>query len=50
MAKTTQSIEERTEDWCKKQFVEEKYYTKTEFINSEIESALKKAPSKRGGR
>ena len=49
MATTTKSIEERIEDWCKKQFVGQKYYTKTEFINSEIESALEKAPSKQGG-
>lgn len=49
MAKTIKSIEERIEDWCKKQFVGQKYYTKTDFINSEIESALEKAPSKQGG-
>ena len=48
MAKT-RSIEERIEDWCKKQFDGQKYYTKTDFINSEIESALEKAPSKQGG-
>jgi len=28
MAKTIKSIEERIEDWCKKQFVGQKYYTK----------------------
>lgn len=49
MAKKAKSIEEQIEDWCKKQFVVQKYYTKTEFINSEIESALEKAPSKQGG-
>lgn len=49
MAKTIKSIEERIEDWCKKQFDGQKYYTKTDFINSEIESALEKAPSKQGG-
>lgn len=49
MAKTIKSIEERIEDWCKKQFARQKYYTKTDFINSEIESALEKAPSKQGG-
>lgn len=49
MAKTIKSIEERIEDWCKKQFAGQKYYTKTDFINSEIESALEKAPSKQGG-
>lgn len=48
MAKT-RSIEERIEDWCKKQFDGQKYYTKTDSINSEIESALEKAPSKQGG-
>ena len=49
MAKTIKSIEERIEDWCKEQFAGQKYYTKTDFINSEIESALEKAPSKQGG-
>ncbi len=49
MAKTTKSIEERIEDWCKKQFKGQKYYTKTEAINPEIEIALNKAPSKQGG-
>lgn len=49
MAKTIKSIEERIEDWCKKQFVGQKYYTKTDSINYEIESALEKAPSKQGG-
>lgn len=43
------SIEEIVEDWCKSQFGSQKYYTKTENINSEIEDALKKAPSKQGG-
>ena len=37
MANTIKSIEERIEDWCKKQFAGQKYYTKTDFINSEIE-------------
>ena len=41
------SIEERVEDWCKKQL--DKYFTKTQSINAEIENALKKAPSKKGG-
>lgn len=49
MAKTIKSIEERIEDWCKEQFAGQKYYTKTDFVNSEIESALEKAPSKQGG-
>ena len=49
MAKITKSIEEKIEDWCKKQFKGQKYYTKTEAINSEIDIALNKAPSKQGG-
>ena len=48
-SKTKHSIEERVEDWCKQQFKGQKYYTKTESINSEIEDALCKAPSKKGG-
>lgn len=43
------SIEEKVEDWAKKQFGSQKYYTKTESINSEIDEALRKAPSKKGG-
>lgn len=49
MAKKNKSIEEQVEDWCKKQFKGQKYYTKTETINSEITYALEKAPSKQGG-
>ena len=52
MAKTTKtqkSIEEKVEDWVKQQFGSQKYYTKTEYINSEIEDALSKSPSKTGG-
>lgn len=50
MAKTAiHSIEEQIEDWCKAQLRTEKYYTKTEDINPEIATALKKAPSKKGG-
>lgn len=49
MAKKATSIEEQIEDWCKKQFCGQKYYTKTEAINAEIEAALEKAPSKQGG-
>jgi hypothetical protein len=49
MAKNSKSIEEQIEDWCKKQFKGQKYYTKTESINPEIENALAKAPSKQGG-
>ena len=47
--KPARSIEEQVEDLAKKQLVDVKYYTKTETINSEIESALKSAPSKSGG-
>lgn len=43
------SIEEQVEDYAKKQLEKIKYYTKTEVINSEIEEALKIAPSKSGG-
>lgn len=43
------SIEEQIEDWGKKQLGKTKYYTKTESINPEIETALKTAPSKSGG-
>lgn len=43
------SIEEQVEDIAKKQLSKVKYYTKTEAINSEIEKALKIAPSKSGG-
>ena len=45
------SIEEKIEDIAKKQLdnIHVKYFTKTESINSEIEIALKKAPSKKGG-
>ena len=43
----SKSIEEKVEDWCKKQI--DKYYTKTESINEEIEKALQLAPSKNGG-
>ena len=49
MAKKVTSIEEQIEDWCKNQFNGQKYYTKTELINAEIEAALEKAPSKQGG-
>lgn len=43
----SKSIEEKVEDWCKKQL--DKYYKKTESINEEIEKALQLAPSKNGG-
>ena len=44
----SKSIEEQIEDWCKKQFKGQKYYTKTETVNAEIAYALEKAPSKQG--
>lgn len=47
--KAARSIEEKIEDLAKNQLTGVKYYTKTETINSEIESALKSAPSKSGG-
>lgn len=47
--KKNHSIEEKVEDWCKQQLLSTKYYTKTESINPEIEEALRKAPSKKGG-
>ncbi len=45
------SIEEQIEDIAKKQLsdIKVKYFTKTESINSEIDQALQKAPSKSGG-
>lgn len=45
------SIEEQIEDIAKKQLddIKVKYFTKTESINSEIDEALRKAPSKNGG-
>lgn len=49
MAKITKSIEEQIEDWCKEQFKGLKIYRKAESVNSEIEMALEKAPSKQGG-
>lgn len=48
--KNKKSIEEQVEDWGKQQLSPVKYYTKTETINPEIEEALKKAPSKSGGK
>ncbi len=43
------SIEEIIEDIAKKQLLGIKYYTKTESITSEIDNALRTAPSKSGG-
>lgn len=52
MATTTKSIEERIEDSTKQQLKDYKikYYEKTTSINSEIDEALKSAPSKSGGK
>lgn len=47
--KSNHSIEEKVEDWCKRQLSAIRYYTKTEEINPEIGNALRKAPSKNGG-
>lgn len=48
----SKSIEEQVEDLVKKWLLADKikYYTKTESINNEIDEALKKSPSKSGGR
>lgn len=46
---SNKSIEEQIEDWSKQQLHGIKYYTKTESINREIDNALHKAPSKKGG-
>lgn len=43
------SIEEQVEDWSKRQLKGIRYYTKTESINPNIENALHRAPSKKGG-
>ena len=45
------SIEEQVEDIAKNNLVQHKikYFTKTESVNSEIDEALKRAPSKSGG-
>lgn len=48
----SKSVEEQVEDLVKKWLLADKikYYTKTESINNEIDEALKKSPSKSGGR
>ncbi len=43
------SIEEKIEDWAKAQLRGLKLFSKTETINSEIETALQDEPSKKGG-
>lgn len=47
---TNKSIEEIIEDWSKIQLGSGNYFTKTQPINPEIDGALKKAPSKKGGK
>ena len=49
MAKKTSSIiEESVEQWAKEQLKGIKLYPKTDFINPQIEKALKASPSKSG--
>ena len=49
-SKKAQSIEELVEQWAKEQLKEVKLYSKTDFINPQIEKALKMEPSKKGGK
>ena len=49
MAKKS-SIEETIEQWAKEQLKGLKLYPKTDFINPQIEKALKTEPSKKGGK
>ena len=49
-SKQNHSIEELVEQWAKEQLKGIKLYYKTDFINSQIEKALKTAPSKKGGK
>ena len=49
-SKQKHSIEELVEQWAKEQLKGIKIYTKNDFINSQIEKALKTAPSKKGGK
>lgn len=48
--KSKSSIEELVEQWAKEQLKSVKLYSKTNFINPQIEKSLKSAPSKRGGK
>lgn len=48
--KRMSSIEESVEQWAKEQLKDIKLYPKTDFINPQIEKALKLAPSKKGGK
>ena len=49
-SKKNHSIEELVEQWAKEQLKGIKLYLKTDFINPQIEKALKTAPSKKGGK
>ncbi len=49
-SKQKHSIEEIVEQWTKEQLKGIKLYAKNDFINSQIEKALKTAPSKKGGK
>jgi len=49
-SKQKHSIEEKVEQWAKEQLKGIKLYAKNDFINSQIEKALKTAPSKKGGK
>ena len=48
--KRKSSIEETIEQWSKEQLKDIKLYPKTDFINPQIEKALKTEPSKKGGK
>ena len=48
MAKYIKPIEDDIVDWAKQQLITVKYYNKNDTINTEIENALKIAPSKLG--
>lgn len=48
--KQKHSIEELVEQWAKEQLKGIKLYAKNDFINAQIEKALKSAPSKKGGK
>ena len=48
--KQTHSIEEIVEQWAKEQLKGLKLYAKNDFVNAQIEKALKTAPSKKGGK
>lgn len=50
MTKKKSSIEETVELWAKEQLKGIKLYPKTDFINPQIEKALKTEPSKSGGK